>query len=137
VRGLLLEALGEFREPALVERTLAMLLARRFDARETGQTLQALASDRLTRARTYEWVKASYDRLVEQLPQRYASYLPYVGAGFCDAERRADVAAFFGPRVGGLPGGEQLLEETLERIEVCTARRAANAAGVAEFLAAY
>lgn len=137
VRGLLLAALGEFREPALVERTLAMLLSRRFDARETGQTLQALSSDRLTRARTYDWVKSSYDRLIEQLPQRFASYLPFTGAGFCDAEKRADVATFFGPRVGALPGGEQMLEETLEYIEVCAARREAHAAGVEEFLDAY
>ncbi len=137
IRGDLLAALGGFRDPLLVDRALALLLSGTFDLREAGQILLGLTAERETRERTYEWVKASYDELVPKLPQQFAAYLPLAGAGFCDAERRADVDSFFRPRSAKLPGGEILLGKALEQVEGCAALTAAQRPAVSAFLAAY
>jgi alanyl aminopeptidase len=137
VRADLLGALGGFRDPSLVDRALGLLLSGTFDLRETGPILLGLSSERATRARTYEWVKASYDELTPKLPQQFAAYLPLVGSGFCDAARRDDIDAFFRPRSANLPGGEILLGRALERVEACAALTAAQRPAVAAFLASY
>jgi alanyl aminopeptidase len=67
----------------------------------------------------------------------FAAYLPMVGAGFCSAPERAEVEAFFKPKVEGYAGGPRILAQALERIDLCIARRAALGPSLAEFLKRY
>ena len=134
VRGALFRALGDFRDPALVERALALVISGRFDVRETAPILQTLSADRLTRQRVYDWVRENYDRLAAAMPQRFTAYLAYTGSGLCDAARRGEVDSYFRPRLAGLPGGAQTLEEALDILDVCAARKTALGPGVAAYL---
>lgn len=137
LRGTLLGALGRFREPALVERSLALVLADDFDIRESGGLVYALAFDRATRDRVFPWVRANYDALAAKLPAQWVAALPYLALGSCDAAARAEADAFFRPKAAALPGGEILLARALDALDVCIARRAAQSDAVAAFLEGY
>jgi alanyl aminopeptidase len=137
LRGTLLGALGHFREPALVDRALALVLADDFDVRETGSLVYALAFGRDTRDRVFPWVRANYDVLAAKLPAQWVAALPYLALGACDAAARAEVDTFFRPKAAALPGGEILLARALDALDVCIARRSAQSDAVAVFLDGY
>jgi alanyl aminopeptidase len=137
LRGTLLGALGHFREPALVDRALALVLADDFDVRETGTLVYALAFDRATRDRVFPWMRSNYDALAGKLPAQWVAALPYLALGACDEAARAEADAFFRPKAAALPGGEILLARALDALDVCVARRAKQADAVAAFLEGY
>jgi aminopeptidase N len=134
----LLEGLGSFRTADLVPRALAITLEPEIDARESLWLLFSISSDPDTRASAYEFVKAHIDELTARAPRGsvfdVASFLPFVGAGFCDAQRRQDVEAFFAPRVQQAAGGPRNLAQALESIDLCIAQRHVQETSVSAFL---
>ena len=89
----------------------------------------------------FEFVKENLDALLKKLPREvgedFASFLPQSGQGFCNAADRKDLADFFQPKVGEYAGGQRVLAQTLERIDLCIARRQALGPSLAEFLKKY
>jgi alanyl aminopeptidase len=67
----------------------------------------------------------------------FGSELPYVGMNFCDAGSRVQLKAFFEPRVDKFVGARHSLDQVLEAIDLCIASKAAQAPGVAAFMAKY
>jgi alanyl aminopeptidase len=139
-REILIGGLSNFRDPALVKQRMAMLLTGEFDLREVlGAFLNAPWPE--TRRLPFEFVRQNLDALLKKLPREvgadYAGYLPEVGSGFCGASDRAELQAFFQPKVDQYAGGPRILAQTLERIDLCIARRHALGAGLAEFLKKY
>jgi cytosol alanyl aminopeptidase len=57
-----------------------------------------------------------------------------IGGSFCDPEHRADLEAFFKDRAATAPGGPRILAQTLERMDLCIAMRAAHQSSVTTFL---
>ncbi len=139
VRQKLLNALGRFRDPRIAQESLQLLLSGDFDTRQAFfPLLFGPLSYRETEALPFDFVRHNLDALMPRLPREvgedFAADLPATGRAFCDAERRAEVANFFGERVKSYSGGERNLQNTLERIDVCIARKAALGPSVAEFL---
>ena len=64
-------------------------------------------------------------------------FLPFVGNGFCDEKSRAEVEAFFEPKVSRFNGAPRNLASVLERIRLCMVYKAAQQESVAEFLRKY
>ncbi|HSM15053.1 MAG TPA: M1 family metallopeptidase [Thermoanaerobaculia bacterium] len=137
VRRALLSALGSFRDPALLDRAFGVMTSGEFDLREGGAILFQASQDRINRPRVFEWIRANFDALLPELPQQTATYMAFTAAGFCGAERRAQVDEFFRPRLEKLPGGAIVLGQVLDIIDVCSARREAQQGAVSEFLGAY
>ena len=133
----LLSALGSFRDPALAREALGLFLSKEFDAREAYGILFAASRDEDNKALVWDFVKTNYDAIVARMPREITGFVPYLGAGFCDAEHRAEVAAFFQERVAKLPGGTRALAQALETIDLCIASRSAQEPGVREFLKGY
>jgi alanyl aminopeptidase len=82
----------------------------------------------------WEFVKSHYDAIVARVPPETLGNLPAYANGFCDPTRRAEIEAFFAPRVASLPGGPRNLSKTLERIDQCVAFRKAAEPEVRAFL---
>jgi hypothetical protein len=118
---------------------LSILLTDEFDLREIYPAFlfgpQAYPA---TRRLPFEFVEQNIDALVNRLPREvgddFAALLPESGESFCDASDRAQLSAFFRPRIDGYTGGPRLLEQTLERIDLCIARREALAPRLEAFL---
>lgn len=138
-RELALMGLDAFRAPEIVPSALAIVLDERIDVRESLRLLFGLARQPETRTAAYEFLVKHYDAIKARLPQGsamdFSAFLPMVGSGFCDAGKRAEVEAFFAPRVKGTSGGPRNLAQTLETIELCAAQRQVQEPSVSAYLA--
>jgi alanyl aminopeptidase len=90
-----------------------------------------------SRGKRFEFLKAHFDQIVSQLPNGpfpATSQLPYVGSGFCDTQSKADLKAYFEPRLEKLNGAPRILAQVLESIDQCIAVKAVQEPNVAAFL---
>ncbi len=133
-RGRLLGAMASFRDPALVERNMNLLLGDEFQFREAIVLMQGPLQDPRTRAKAYEFVKANFDAILKKLPVFYGRFIVFVAAVHCDEAHAEDARKFFEPRVKDMTGGPAALEQVIEQINVCAAQRKAQQPSVAKFL---
>ncbi|RKG52807.1 M1 family peptidase [Corallococcus sp. AB011P] len=139
-RQQLLGGLSHVTDPKLVKANLELLLDPKQDMRENLWLLMGASRDPRTRDTAVEFLKANFDTLVGTddkpglLPEGMGSRLPYMGAGYCDATKRQEVAAFFEPRVDKVPGSERVLRQVLEIVDQCIALKEAQGASIGAFL---
>jgi alanyl aminopeptidase len=120
-RDIVIRALGSFRDPALLARSFGLATDETLRAQDVRGVLSAGGGREATRRAAWTWLKAHYDAVVARIGDKSSPSLPFIGAGFCTAEDRADVEAFFtGPR-GAAEGTERNLKLTLESIDRCMA----------------
>ncbi|MFP2930069.1 ERAP1-like C-terminal domain-containing protein, partial [Pyxidicoccus sp. 3LG] len=136
-RQLLFSALGTFRDAALSRASLELLLAPEVDAREALPILFGLLSETPTREVAFDFLREHFEPLRQRLPRDTATWLLATGGAFCDAEHRQQVADFFGPHSKQIEGGERVLAQSLERVDLCIAQRAALRPGLERFLGRY
>jgi len=136
-RERLIGALGAFRNPALVKRTLALVLDERFDPREIDGLPHETMFWETGRAPTWDFVRANFDAIAKRISAETAAYYVWLPTSFCDEPHRAEAEAFFTPRVAALPGGPRVLTQALESANLCVKFTAAQSASVASFLKAY
>jgi alanyl aminopeptidase len=138
-RGAIVGALGSFRDPALVERALGLLLVPELDVRETVHLIFSGLNEPRTRTLPFEFVKAHYDEILKRVPREgdldAAASLVFVGGPFCDEPSRLAFVDFFKDRVANFLGGPRNYAQVLERIRLCEARRAAQSEDVTQYFA--
>ena len=142
IRELLIRALGSFRDPQIARSAMDLLLTGEFDMREA---FFALLSAPLrypeTRELPFQFVEEHLNELLPKLPGEvggdFAAGLPGVGRAFCDAEHRSDVKSFFDDKVTKYAGGPRNLQNVLETIDLCVARKKVLQPQLAEFLRNY
>jgi cytosol alanyl aminopeptidase len=134
-RQCIMNALGSFRDPALVDAAHKLLLDTEIDGRESRGLLYAGMGEPETQDMPFEFVKANYDALVKRLPSGGGSeagaILPNVVAG-CDAHAEEELG-FFADRVKQFAGGPRIFDQVKERMKLCEARRSAMGADVEAF----
>ena len=139
-RQMLIAALAAFRDPTLIRERLALLLTNEFDPRESFSAFLFPAPPD-ARGLPFEFVQQNFDALVKKLPrdvgEDYAAQLSAVGNGFCDASGRAEIESFFGPKADRFNGGKRILAQTLERIDLCIARKQTLGPSLARLLMDY
>jgi len=137
----LIDALGTFGEPSLAKRALSLMLTGELDIREITHFLTSFQKRPSTRNVAWEFIKSSYDQLVPKLPSRLgvdpAAILPDAGASLCSTEGAGEVRQFFEPRFRDVMGGQRGLAKTLETIQLCSARVAAQGPELTQFLEQY
>ncbi|MCY1020411.1 M1 family metallopeptidase [Pyxidicoccus sp. MSG2] len=136
-RELIFGALGTFKDPALSRASLELLLAPEVDAREALPILFGQLSEPPTRAGAFGFLREHFEPLRQRLPRDISTWLLATGSFFCDAEHRQQVADFFGPHARQIEGGERTLAQSLERVDLCIAQRAALRPGLERFLTRY
>jgi alanyl aminopeptidase len=138
-RRQLLGALGSFTDPALAKQSLALILDKGLDVRESVSTLFGAQQDVRTSAVLFDFVREHYEQLVgdspeARLPKEGAGRLAMAGRAFCDEERRRQVADFFTERSARAPGGPRVLAQVLEQVDQCIALKAAQGGSIQSFL---
>ena len=122
-------ALARVEDPALVRKLQAALMEGKFQGSDFLEIVFRQMVREATRELTYEWLKANYDTIAEQLPDSYrARALPAFGSAFCSAERADEWQAFIEARAEQLPGYERSLAQAIESVRLCAAQREAKAA---------
>jgi alanyl aminopeptidase len=89
----------------------------------------------------FTFLKAHFDEIAAKRPQGggfdFGARLPGVGQSYCDAASKEELQSYFESRMDQFTGGKRSLAQTLERIDLCIARRSAQEASVAAFLEKY
>jgi alanyl aminopeptidase len=140
-RSWMISALTSFRDPAITNARLALILAggddsTKIDPRELQYTLLGAPAE--AREIVWEFVQKNFDAINSTLPGArgipFGALLPLAAAGFCDATHRQQVESFFQPRIASLPGGARYLANSSERIRLCSSRAEVITPAIASFL---
>ena len=147
IRPILLTALGSARDPDLRARAQSLLLDPDLRSNEYRTLVFALTGvDRgATGARitwdthnldsAWNWMRNNIDALLELMPTGHHSAIPMSFAGFCSAEKAAEVEAFFEPRAEAMRGGPRVLAQVIETIENCAALKTGQQGKARSYLA--
>ena len=118
----MLSALGDFTDPALVERAHAIVLAKDFDLRDAQNILWSQLALHETRDATLVFLEAYLDELLARLRDDEASWLLGAVAGaFCDRPHRAAAATLLVPRAAKIDGAQNSVTRGLELADHCIA----------------
>ena len=111
-------ALAWFREPALVQATLAFALSPAVRTQDTGALLAALLARPWARDAAWGFVKSQWNALVERLGM-FQGIPQVVGglASMCSASAATDIKAFFAGNP--VPAADRALQRSVERVENC------------------
>ena len=133
----LLRMLGSFDNPEIEKAALTELLKDNFDPRMSLNICFAGAGNRATQTQVLDFIKEHFDAIVARLPKEYAIYLVLIGQGFSDEKHRAEIEAFFKPRVIQFPGGPLMLSQVLETISRQEKQNTFHQQSIKAFLSKY
>ncbi|HEU4727019.1 MAG TPA: M1 family metallopeptidase [Kofleriaceae bacterium] len=118
----LLSALGEFDDPGLVNRALALVLAPEHDLRDAIGIVTGVLARRETRELGLAFLTVHLDELLARMRSDEASLLLAAIAGaFCDIDHRRAIAALVVPRAAKLDGAQASVSRALEQADQCIA----------------
>jgi len=123
VRASLLLALFTFEDRTLADRGLALLLDPSFDVREAWNTVWYASKLLPMRRATSDFLMANFDALAKTVSPYAPSGWPEFAQGLCSPRDRAEVAAFWQPRLAKYEGADRELAMALESIDECTRLR--------------
>jgi alanyl aminopeptidase len=115
-------------DPAFLARMLALTSQMRTG--ELRYVLQYMQSEPVARGQLWTWFKDNYATLLKRLSPFGMGGTPRILANACDSGARADIEAFFRPKVPQLPGTQRTLALAEEQIDRCIAFKSARGAEV-------
>lgn len=121
IRVGLIKALGSFRNPTLLIKSLELVLNGTLRAQDFGTLRRGIGPS--TQDAAWMWMTRNYDALIEKMGSSYRPYVPWMAHGFCkpgDAER---VTRFFAKADRAPSGTKRNLGQVTERIERCVQMR--------------
>lgn len=138
-RGRILGAMGAFRDPAIAQAAMDLVLHSPIDIRESMNLLWGPLGNRETEKLPFAFVKGNYEELVKRLPTGggfdAGAMLPFVASNGCDEASRQEFVGFFEERAKKFTGGEHNYKQVLENIRICEVQKGARSADIAAFFA--
>jgi aminopeptidase N len=130
-----LYALGDFRDPALVDRGLQRALSPQLRSQDTAIYLAQFLVNPVARGRAWAFVAANWKALEPKvaIAGGDVNFVRSLGA-FCDAASRDAIGSFFAAHP--LPGAARTLTQTIEQINNCIALRDKQTPAVTAWLEA-
>jgi len=134
----ILNAIGAFRDPALVKRALLLVAGTEIDLRDSLGILYPILFKRETRALGLEFVSANIDGLLGRMRDDEAAwFLGGLAGGFCVPEQRARIEALVAPRAAKYDGAAAAVARGLEQSQQCIDAAARKLPVLRRFLARY
>ena len=136
-RVALAAALTGFKQPELIERTLAMIRTDRVRLQDVGYWIAYSFSNRHAKRQTWQWLQANWQWLEDNMGKDLSFYrMPlYVARSFSEASFLEEFQAFFGP-MAKLPAFERPVAQAIETIQWQSAWRGRDLATVKAFFKA-
>ena len=129
-----LSALGNFRDPTLVDSALDYVFAGPLRPQEIFTIPRVVADDPASRAKTYAWATSHYDALAEHIPADFMVFMPYFAAGCSSATLNAAKTFFADPKHAP-PGTSTELAKVAEGVTDCVALNAREGESVRRYVA--
>ncbi|HET7499872.1 MAG TPA: ERAP1-like C-terminal domain-containing protein, partial [Kofleriaceae bacterium] len=116
----LLAALGEFDDPGLVNRALALVLGPERDLRDAIGIVTAILARRETRELGLAFLTVHLDELLARMRSDESSwFLAAIAGAFCDIDHRRVVADLVVSRADQIDGAHDLVVRALEQTDQC------------------
>lgn len=135
-KSLMLRALAEFTEPALLDEYLKMTLSDEIRAQDAWMPYAWLLSNPATRARAWEFVKANWKALSSKVGPRGATRVIGAAAGLVSEPWKAEVGSFFRAPQNEIEMARKTLAQALESIELGLRFKEAQSSSLAVWAAA-
>ena len=133
-RNRLLDAISNFRDPAIAADARKLALDEKVDPREGVGVLFGGGDDVRSREDTYQFIRAHYDELARRLPRDLPQFFVFSGTALCEENRVQEVETFFKPRASRFEGGERTYAQAMERMNLCTTQRKLHGKAIAAML---
>ncbi|HEY0991242.1 MAG TPA: M1 family metallopeptidase [Kofleriaceae bacterium] len=118
----LLRSLGDFTDPAIARKGLALVLGRDLDLRDTLGILYGVLGNRETRDLAIAFIAEHLDDLLARMrDDDAAGLLGRLAGRSCDATRGKQIADIIVPRAARIGGAENQVTRGLEQAEQCIA----------------
>lgn len=135
----ILSAMGSFRDPAAIQEGFNLMLEGKIPMIQAIYTLMFMGQGQVsTRHMAFDFMKTHFDDLAAKRPTGggfdAGAMFPYVGASFCSEQDKQELQSFFEPRISKFTGGPRILENVVERINVCIAEKKTQEPSVEAFL---
>jgi len=118
----ILGVLGRFRDKALAEKALAVVLGKEFDLRDSLSIVYGVMFQRETRSLGVAFVTAHIDELLGRMRDDEASwFLGALAGGSCVPDLRAQLAELVTPRAARYSGAQAAVTRGLEQSDQCIA----------------
>ncbi|MBI4517389.1 MAG: M1 family metallopeptidase [Deltaproteobacteria bacterium] len=127
-------ALGDFRSPALIERTLELTLSEEVSTQDVGLLLVRLFANPGARAAAWQFLKRRWAELSQRLPPMMVSRVIDATTQLQTSAYKHEVAAFF--RAHPVPTAARALKQALERFALNQELRQRAGKGLQVWLAA-
>jgi len=128
-----LNALTSFRDPALVRRTMNLILGPDVRSQDAKVLIAQLLGNTDTQHLGWELLQARWDDVQKKTGEFVGNTVIVSGLGaFCDARTVDEVKQFFSAHT--VPDAERTLQQTIERIASCAALSAAQSDKLAAWL---
>jgi aminopeptidase N len=124
--------LTDFRDPALVRRTLALSISPDMRSQDASSFLGMLLGNPAARRDTWEFMKANWPEVEKKLTIASGARLVRASGNFCDAASRDDVVTFF--KEHPVQASDRSLRQAVERINSCIAFREGQGGSLEGFL---
>jgi aminopeptidase N/puromycin-sensitive aminopeptidase len=125
-------ALAQFRDPALVIRTLDYAVSAKVRNQDAVRLVRIEMSDRRTRDIAWQWVEQNWPRVQAQITTWGGGYLVESTGNFCSAERTSQVTDFF--REHTVLAASHALDLARDNITNCVNLRAAQGTNLERWL---
>jgi aminopeptidase N len=131
-----LDAAGDFRDPTLIDRGLALALTPDIRNQDTALYLGGFLSNAAARPRAWSFVKAHWTELEPKVTifGGDTNLIHQLGR-FCDAASRDDIKTFFAAHP--LPAAARALDQTIERINNCIDLKEKETKAVSDYVTAH
>jgi aminopeptidase N/puromycin-sensitive aminopeptidase len=129
-----LRLLAQFEDPALVKRSLDYAASGK--VRNQDAAIQFAIGLQIDASRdiTWNYIKTNWDKVQAQLTTEMGAILVGSTSGFCSADARDDVKAFFAAHK--VPSSDRALRHSIERINGCIELRTLQEPNLKQWLAA-
>ena len=131
---LALGGLAGFEDPALIQRTLGLVLAGKIRTQDLRYLFPALGLRPAGREIVQAWIERHFDELTRLFPAFLMGRVVRAVPALCDAQRIRAADAFLRPRAAKLEGVEKDLRQSVEEGMRCAALAAASRAEAVRWL---
>jgi len=114
-------AIGQNKDPKLLDRVLDLALTGELGSRETRTVVRGQMRQTETRDATWSWVQDNFPTYLETIPRQRKRSSPALADRLCSEQARDDLLALFATHGPLAEGHERSLRQTVERIELCAA----------------
>jgi hypothetical protein len=132
-RGRLLNALGSFRSPAVVERALRYAVEGPLRPNERTSIPRGLRDEPALQERVFEWMMETYEQVATLIPADRMAYAPAFAEG-CSEERLERAQVFFADPSRRPEGTAVELTKVTDRVRACAALRERERDAAARYL---